>query len=133
MQICSPARASLMTGKYPARLNITDFIPGNRANIFPLSQPVMQGYLPLKEFTLGNLFKEAEYKTAFFGKWHLSKEKFGPVSLEHYPDKQGFDEYFVIDKPDIQSNPEMDPHWTDLIGNTSVDFIQDNRQTPFSS
>ena len=129
--ICSPARASLMTGKNPARLNITDFIPGNRANIYPLSQPVMQGYLPVEEFTLGNLFKEAGYKTAFFGKWHLSKEKFGPVSLEHYPDKQGFDEYFVIDKPGSQSNPEMDPHWTDLIGNTSLEFIKNNQNDPF--
>ncbi len=129
--VCSPARASLMTGKNPARLNITDFIPGTRANIFPLTQPVMQQYLPVEEFTLGNLFKEAGYKTAFFGKWHLSKEKFGPVSLEHYPDKQGFDDYFVIDKPDRQTNPEMDPHWTNLIGNTSLEFIENNQNEPF--
>jgi len=129
--ICSPARASLMTGKYPARLKITDFIPGDRPNTFPLTQPLMQGYLPVEEYTLGNLFKEAGYKTAFFGKWHLSKEKFGPISLENYPDKQGFDDFFVIDKPDRQTNPEMDPHWSDLIGNTSIEFIRNHRHTPF--
>ena len=129
--ICSPARASLMTGKYPARLQITDFIPGDRPDTTPLTQPLMQAYLPVEEHTLGNLFKEAGYKTAFFGKWHLSKEKFGPVSLENYPDKQGFDDFFVIDKPDRQTNPEMDPHWSDLIGNTSVEFIRNNQYTPF--
>ncbi len=129
--ICSPTRASLMTGKYPARLRVTDFIPGDRPNIFPLSQPIMQGYLPVEEYTLGNLFNDAGYKTAFFGKWHLSKEKFGPVSLENYPDKQGFDEHFVIDKPDRQTNPEMDPHWTDLISNTSLEFIRNNQHHPF--
>lgn len=129
--ICSPARASLMTGKYPARLRVTDFIPGDRPNTFPLTQPIMQAYLPVEEYTLGNLFKDAGYTTAFFGKWHLSKEKFGPVSLENYPDKQGFDEYFVIDKPDRQTNPEIDPHWSDMIGNTSLEFIQNNKHNPF--
>jgi len=129
--ICSPARASLLTGKYPARLHMTDFIPGDRPNIYPLIQPLMQMHLPIEEYTLGNLFKDAGYKTAFFGKWHLSKEKFGPVSLENYPDKQGFDDFFVIDKPDRQTNPEMDPHWSDLIGNTSLGFIQNNQDAPF--
>ncbi len=129
--ISSPARASLMTGKYPAKLHITDFIPGNRNDTFALTQPQMQTYLPVEEYTLGNLFKEAGYTTAYYGKWHIGKEKFGPGSLEHYPDKQGFDEYFVIDKPDWQTNPEMDPHWSDLIGNTSVEFIKAHKNTPF--
>lgn len=129
--ICSPTRASLMTGNYPARLHLTDFIPGNRRDEYSLTQPEMQQFLPLEEFTLGNLFSEKEYQTAMFGKWHLSPVKFGPESLPYYPDKQGFSHHFVIDKPDRQSNPELDPHWSDYIGDNSVDFIKENADQPF--
>jgi len=129
--VCSPTRASLMTGKYPGRLHITDFIPGNRRVDYPLTSPEMQQFLPLEEFTLGNLFSEEGYLTAMFGKWHLSPVKFGPESLPFYPDKQGFTHQFVIDKPDRQSNPELDPHWSDLIGDRSVDFISENGDNPF--
>ncbi len=120
-----------MTGKYPARLNITDFIPGNSRDIYPLTQPAMQQYLPVEEVTLGNLFSDRGYITAMFGKWHLSPVKFGPESLPFYPDKQGFTYHFVIDKPDTQSNPELDPHWSDMIGDTSVDFIRENAGNQF--
>lgn len=129
--ICSPTRASIMTGKYPARLNLTDFIPGNRRDIYPLTQPEMQQFLPLEEITLGNLFNNQGYNTAFFGKWHLSPVKFGPESLPFYPDKQGFDNYFVIDKPCGNTQPEFDPHKSDRIGDTSVDFIRENADDPF--
>ncbi len=129
--ICSPTRASVMTGKNPARLNLTDFIPGNRRDIYPLKQPEMQQYLPLEEITLGNLFSDHGYICAMFGKWHLSPVKFGPESLPFYPDKQGFSHHFVIDKPDRQSNPELDPHWSDMIGDTSVEFIRENAGNPF--
>ncbi len=86
--ICSPTRASVMTGKTPARLKLTDFIPGNRRDIYPLTQPEMQQYLPLEEITLGNLFSNNGYLTAMFGKWHLSPVKFGPESLPYYPVKR---------------------------------------------
>jgi arylsulfatase A len=129
--ICSPTRASLMTGKYPARLRITDFIPGSRRNDYRLTAPEMQQYLPVEEFTLGNLFKEEGYITAMFGKWHLSITKFGPESLPFNPDKQGFDQHFVIDKPDRTFDPEHDPHSSDSIGDTSVRFIRENAGKPF--
>ncbi len=129
--VCSPTRASIMTGKYPARLHLTNFIPGNRRDIYPLTQPEMQQFLPLEEITLGNLFSDQGYNTAFFGKWHLSPEKFGPESLPYYPDKQGFTDYFVIDKPCGNTQPEYDPHKSDRIGNTSVDFIRENADDPF--
>ena len=129
--ICSPTRASMMSGKYPARLNITDFIPGNRRDIYPLRQPAMQQFLPLEEVTLGNLFSDQGYHTAFFGKWHLSPVKFGPESLPFYPDKQGFTDYFVIDKPCGNTQPEFDPHKSGRIGDTSVEFIRENADDPF--
>lgn len=129
--ICSPTRASLMTGKYTARLNLTNFIPGYPPPNTPMVQPRMQLYLPVEEFTLGNLFSEEGYPSAMFGKWHLSRFKFGPASLPTYPDKQGFTHSFVIDKPDVNTQPEMDPHWSDMIGNRSVEFIHEHADQPF--
>jgi len=129
--ICSPTRASIMTGKYPARLHLTDFIPGSNNAKTKLKQPDWQMFLPLNEITIAEIFKEKGYRTALFGKWHLSREKFGPEGLAYYPDKQGFDDSFVIDKPEKTDNPEIDPHKSDSIGNTSVRFIRKNVNRPF--
>ena len=75
--ICSPTRAAIMTGKYPARIDLTDFIPGN----FPKNKPLLspdnwQKFLPLDEVTIGEKMQAYGYSTGFFGKWHLSKENF---------------------------------------------------------
>ena len=129
--VCSPTRASIMTGKHPARLHLTNFIPGHRRENTPLTEPEMHQFLPLSEITPGDLFSDQGYITAMFGKWHLSPVKFGPESLPYYPDKQGFTNQFVIDCPDTQTNPELDPHWSDMIGNTSVNFIRENADNPF--
>jgi len=129
--VSSPTRSSIMTGKYPARLHLTDFIAGNNRNDYPLSQPEWQKFLPLEEVTLAEVIREQGYKTAIFGKWHLSVTKFGPESLPFNPDKQGFDQHFVIDKPNRNDNPEKDAHKSDSIGNTSVKFIQENTGNPF--
>ena len=129
--VSSPTRASILTGKYPARLHLTDFIAGNTRNDYLLSQPDWQKFLLLEEVTLAEMIKAQGYKTAIFGKWHLSVTKFGPESLPYNPDKQGFDEYFVIDKPDRATNPEQDPHKSDSIGNRSVEFLRKNARNPF--
>ena len=55
--VCSPTRASIMTGKYPARLHLTDFIPGNDREDQPLLQPDWQKFLPLEEITFAELLK----------------------------------------------------------------------------
>jgi arylsulfatase A len=82
--VCSPTRASLMTGKYPARLHITDWIKGHVRPKARLKVPDWTMHLPLQERTLAEALKEGGYATASIGKWHLG----GP---EFYPDKQGFD------------------------------------------
>ncbi|MCA9195516.1 MAG: sulfatase-like hydrolase/transferase [Planctomycetales bacterium] len=84
--ICSPTRASLMTGKYPARLGITDYIPGLRSkpNQMPTPRTVMQ--LPLEELTLGEMFQQQGYETFYSGKWHLGEAGFEPSD-------NGFDHY----------------------------------------
>lgn len=135
--VCSPTRAAILTGKNPARLHLTDFIAGNNDDNYPLLQPPWQKFLPLEETTIAEVLKEHSYKTALFGKWHLSKEKAPPVSLEHNPDKQGFDESFVTYKPS-KSNPlgdwqtaENDAHNVDTITSRAIDFIERNKDTPF--
>lgn len=96
--ICSPTRAALLTGKYPARLGITDWIrakfnqnstsglPGEY-EVFenkPLKTPKIQGFLPLEEITIAERMKAHGYGTLHVGKWHLGEEGF-------YPEDQGFD------------------------------------------
>ena len=70
--VCSPTRASILTGKYPARLHLTDWIPGegNAAN-HRLRVPAWRQYLPLEEVTIAQALKARGYVSASIGKWHL--------------------------------------------------------------
>lgn len=82
--VCSPTRAALLTGKYPARLHITDWIPGHMRPRARLRVPDWTMHLPLEELTLAERLKEAGYATAHIGKWHLGDPPY-------YPQHQGFD------------------------------------------
>src|SRR4051794_30616148 len=83
--VCSPTRASILTGKYPARLHLTDWLPGRKdSSKQMLLRPDIRQELPLEEVTVAEALKGAGYSTAFLGKWHLG----GPA---YYPEKQGFD------------------------------------------
>jgi arylsulfatase A len=83
--VCSPTRAALMTGKYPARLHITDWIPGESApNNSRFVIPGWQKNLPLEETTLATALKKLGYVTGHIGKWHLGGGEF-------LPQHQGFD------------------------------------------
>jgi uncharacterized sulfatase len=86
--VCSPTRASIMTGKYPATLNLTDFIPGHWRPWEKLVVPKMNLALPHAEVTFAEALKKANYVSGAFGKWHLG-------GASHNPDSQGFDEYVV--------------------------------------
>ncbi len=85
--ICSPTRASLMTGKHPVRVNITDWIPGRREKNPKLKTPEDIHRLPLEEVTIAEALKQAGYQTWYGGKWHLGDAGFGPTD-------QGFDAYY---------------------------------------
>ncbi len=80
--VCSPTRASILTGKHPARLGTTNYFTGQRAGNFDAADYVEE--LPAAEFTLAEAFKEGGYRTAHVGKWHLG----GAGAM---PSDQGFD------------------------------------------
>jgi len=84
--VCSPTRASIMTGKYPARLHMTIWYessanPPRGRRLIP---PVTQGNMPHEQVTIAEVLKKAGYFTAHVGKWHLG-------DAAHYPQTQGFD------------------------------------------
>ncbi len=86
--VCSPTRASIMTGRHPVRVDITDWIPGKRAK--PNDKPKFQHIddrdnLALSEVTIAEVLKKNGYSTFFAGKWHLGEEE------SHWPKAQGFD------------------------------------------
>ena len=129
--VCSPTRASIMTGKYPARLHLTDFIPGGPFPYEKLRQPDWQKYLPLEEVTIAEVLKTAGYATAGFGKWHLSVAKKPPESLPYNPDKQGFDESVITYKPASGHDPEADAHNVEIITEKSLEFLHKHKDKPF--
>jgi arylsulfatase A len=84
--VCSPTRAAVLTGKYPARLLLTEWLPSGRWNPKAKLQSgrFLRG-LPVEEHTLAEALYEGGYRTAHIGKWHLGSE---PFCL---PEHHGFD------------------------------------------
>lgn len=85
--VCSPTRAAIMTGKYPARLLLTQWLPSGRWD--PAKRRMREGRyisdLPLEEVTIAEALREAGYRTAFMGKWHLGADSY------YSPEHNGFD------------------------------------------
>lgn len=129
--VCSPTRASLMTGKYPARVRVTDFISGAPYPFAKLRQPDWQKFLPLSEVTIAEELSARGYATAMFGKWHLSKGYRPPLSVEEGPDRQGFAETFITHKPSESDDPEKDAHGVEAITVRAIDFLERHRTKPF--
>ncbi|MBC8348832.1 MAG: sulfatase-like hydrolase/transferase [Verrucomicrobia bacterium] len=83
--VCSPTRASIMTGRHPVRVDITDWIPGqSNNNRNKLLHPEDRNNLAHEEVTIAEELKSHGYQTFFAGKWHLGNEG-------HWPNNQGFD------------------------------------------
>lgn len=136
--VCSPTRASIMTGKYPARLHLTDWIPGRKQwPTAKLLTPDFEQQLPLAENTIAELLKPIGYRTASIGKWHLGGEGFRP-------ENQGFDlnvagthrgspaSYFgPFDLPNLKGGTK-DDYLTEKLTEAAERFIEESaRRGPF--
>lgn len=145
--VCSPTRASIMTGKYPARLKATDWFgaaqpeeiinnPKKRADQ-PLLPAVYKEYLPLEETTIAEALKTGGYKTFFAGKWHLGeKEKFWPENQGFEINIGGFNaghpkSYFSpYGNPRLKDGPEGE-HLPGRLADETIKFIAQNKDNPF--
>jgi arylsulfatase A-like enzyme len=122
--ICSPSRAALMTGRLPARLHITTFLPGRPdAPSQMLLHPKIRQELPLEEVTIAEQLRQAGYATAMIGKWHLGGAGFTPTA-------QGFDVYYPGQATTKPSDTEGGKGEYELTREAER-FIDANRERPF--
>lgn len=121
--VCSPTRASLMTGRYPARVGITDYLPGLPGTGEKLVTPADRDELPLQELTVAEALKEHGYRTFYGGKWHLGGKGFEPQ-------QQGSDVYVDAEN----GNWQKDPLESDRLTNAALEFIgEEDPARPFFS
>ena len=146
--LCSPTRASLITGKYPGRLNLTTpaghLAPEPNRPALPRKGPPWQKvltpnvrhYLSLEEYTLAEAFRDNGYATVFIGKWHLGHEAW-------WPEKNGFDiniaggeyagppSYFApYHIKTLEDGPEGE-YLTERLTDEAIAYIKSEQEKPF--
>lgn len=148
--VCSPTRASLLTGQYPIKTDITDWIKGRqdggKAKPYEklIAQP-FQHFLPLESETIAEVALKNQYKTFFAGKWHLGDEE------KHYPEAQGFQTnlggtgkgsppgfkndsvggfFTPYNNPRLKDGPKGE-YLTDRLATECLDFLDKSKNEPF--
>lgn len=136
--VCSPTRYSIMTGRYPSRVDATNFFAGRRSGRF--APAPLNDRMPLNEITLAEALKEHGYRTFFAGKWHL-----GPTA-KYWPAQQGFDinqgghaaggpfragKYFSpYGNPRLEDGPQGE-HLPARLAEETSQFIRHSKGEPF--
>lgn len=136
--VCSPTRASIMTGRHPVRVDITDWIPGrgtpDGAKFLHVND---RDNLALEEVTIAEALKKNGYKTFFAGKWHLGEKG-------HWPTDQGFDiniggmekgsppggYYAPWKNPNLKSKSDEE-YLTERLTEESLAFMDSAKDDPF--
>lgn len=146
--VCSPTRASIMTGKYPSKMYTTDWfgapqpdeIQGHWTKNKPLKPAHYEPNMALEEITMAEAFKASGYATFFAGKWHLGEEE------SHWPEHQGFDinkggnskgapstgmKYFSpYENPRLENGPDGE-YLPERLAEETSQFIRENKTKPF--
>lgn len=150
--VCSPTRAAMMTGLSPARLHLTNHAPGHKDK-FTLEGSNLQEAesvrnLGLSYVTIAERLKDAGYRTAHIGKWHLSyvnRKADGASTLEVSlrPESQGFDvniggcfrggppSYFAPYRIPAISERSVGEYLPDRLAEEAISFVDANREGPF--
>jgi arylsulfatase A-like enzyme len=141
--VCSPTRAALLTGKYPARLHLTDWLAGRPDRPDQkLLRPHFNQHLPLEEVTLAKVLRSAGYVTGHIGKWHLGGPNYDAlhqgfdisIGGEQGSSPKGFFAPFKTDRgsflPGLAQAADGE-YLTDRLTTEAERFIECNRDRPF--
>ncbi len=148
--VCSPTRASLLTGKYPVKTGVTDWIKGRQAGGIAkpyeklIAKPI-QNQLALEEQTIAELAIQNGYKTFYAGKWHLGEsEQYWPEAQGFPINKGGFSSgspsgfkndttggYFPPYKNPRLTDGPAGEYLTDRLTNETLQFLDQNHKAPF--
>jgi arylsulfatase A len=149
--VCSPTRASILSGKYPSRIGMS-YLAGSRGpygKTHKLTPPPVAGNIASEDTTLAEALRRAGYKTAHIGKWHLQSHT--EKGNAHYPENHGFDiniggqkagqpgsyhfPYKSKQHPDTDVRGMEDgkdgDYLTDALTTKAIDFIKQNADKPF--
>ena len=126
--VCSPTRASIQSGQYPARVGVIDFITGHWRPYEEVIVPKNRTqYLPPEIETIAESLKKAGYSTGYFGKWHLGN------SPKSSPENQGYDKVHVYNgggfyHPKFSPTPQKqyNGRLSEILTDMSIDFMEEN-------
>lgn len=148
--VCSPTRSSMMTGKYPVKTGVTDWIPGRQDDGKGMPYEKLIAHptayqLALEEKTIGEFALDNGYKTFFAGKWHLGEtEKYWPENQGFQTNKGGWSKgsptgrindstggFFTPYKNPTLNDGPAGEYLTDRLTNECLAFLELNQQVPF--
>jgi len=134
--VCSPSRAAILTGMYPARLHVTNWITGTKMPLAKLTPPDWTLQLENHHITLAEALKDAGYRTAHIGKWHLGGEGFQPQDSGFEKNIGGTSAgsppggYFLLNNLDLPKAKEGE-YLTDHLTDRALDTIEEWKDEPF--